>query len=160
MGNLLNILKPNSIYLILLLLAAWLIFLQYQNYRTQKKLKILFKGNKASDLEGVIFEHIKRLRKAEKNIKDLEKFDKYLEKMAQKGIQKIGVVRFNPFKDVGGDHSFSIALLDSGDNGFVMTNLFTRNGSRTYTKPIEKGESKYQLTGEEIKAIKIAQSRK
>jgi len=156
MNNLFDFFKTNPIYFILLLLALWLIFLQYQNSRTKSKFKVLFKGSKTSDLEGVIFEHIRRLRKTEKDIKNLEKFDKYLEKMAKKGIQKIGIIRFNPFKDVGGDHSFSIALLDSENNGFVITNLFTRGTSRIYTKPIEVGKSKYQLSEEEQKAIKMA----
>lgn len=116
----------------------------------------MFKGKEVADLEGIIFEQIKRLRQNEKNLKELEKFCKNLEKIAQKSIQKIGVVRFNPFKDMGGNQSFSIALLDAFDFGLVISSLFTREGTRIYTKPIEQGSSKYPLTEEEKEAIETA----
>ncbi len=116
----------------------------------------MFKGKEVADLEGVIFEQIKRLRQNEKNLRDLAKFCQNLEKIAEKSIQKTGVVRFNPFKDMGGDQSFSIALLDAYDSGLIISSLFTREGTRIYTKPIEQGNSKYPLTEEEKRAIEMA----
>ena len=116
----------------------------------------MFKGKEVADLEGVIFEQIKRLRQNEKNIRELARFCQELEKTAQKSIQKTGVVRFNPFKDMGGDQSFSIALLDAYDSGLVISSLFTREGTRIYTKPIDQGNSKYPLTEEEKRAIEQA----
>jgi len=74
----------------------------------------------------------------------------------KKHVQKVGVVRFNPFKDIGGDQSFSIALLDEEDNGLVITSLYGREGNRVYAKPIEGGQSKYQLSDEEKEAISRA----
>ena len=120
----------------------------------------MFKGTKVTDLEGVIFEQIKRLRQTEKNLEELVQFSKYVEKMALNSIQKVGVIRFNPFSDTGGDQSFSIACLDAQDNGFTLTSLFTREGTRIYTKPISNGESKYPLTEEEKRAIGEAVSGK
>ena len=79
-----------------------------------------------------------------------------MEKISQKTIQKIGVIRFNPFKETGGDQSFAIALLDADNNGLIISSLFTREGTRVYTKPIESGESKYLLSKEEIEALKKA----
>ena len=73
-------------------------------------------------------------------------------------IQKIGLLRFNPFKDTGGNQSFVICLLDSKNDGFIISSLFTRDGSRFYTKPIEKGASNYALSAEEKEAIKKATS--
>lgn len=137
-------------------LLAWNILLQIQFLLIWKKLKMFFQGQKASDLEGVIFEQIKRLRKTEENLKELTKFSKFLEKMAQKSIQKVDLVRFNPFKDTGGNQSFCIALLDSFDNGVIISTLFTREGTRIYAKPIENGESTYALSEEEKEAIKKA----
>jgi hypothetical protein len=72
-------------------------------------------------------------------------------------LQKIGVVRFNPFKGVGGDQSFSIAILDAHDSGVVMTSLYTREENRIYGKPVKGGRSEYSLSEEEKKAIEIAQ---
>ena len=108
----------------------------------------------------MIFEQIKRLRQAEKNIRELKKFDKYLEKMSLASLHKVAVVRFNPFNDTGGDQSFVIALLDARDNGLVLSSLFAREGTRIYTKPVQAGQSKYPLSEEEMEAIKRAKARK
>lgn len=79
-----------------------------------------------------------------------------LEKLKSKNqfnIQKISIVRFNPFKDVGGNQSFSIALLDASKSGVVITSLYTREGNRVYAKPVKNGQSEYLLSEEEKKAI-------
>jgi hypothetical protein len=144
------------IILVALVFLAWNLTLHWQVWQTRKKIKSMFKGNKASDLEGIIFEQIKRWRQTEKSLKELTEFADYLEQMALKSIQKTGVIRFNPFKDTGGDQSFSIACLDASDNGFTITSLFTREGTRIYTKPLTNGESKYPLTEEEKNAIQTA----
>ncbi|MBU2265024.1 DUF4446 family protein [Patescibacteria group bacterium] len=141
------------IILVALIFLAWNLTLHWQVYQTGKKIKLMFKGTKVADLEGVIFEQIKRLRQTEKNLAELTKFSRQVEKMAQSSIQKVGVIRFNPFSDTGGDQSFSIACLDAQDNGFTLTSLFTREGTRIYTKPIINNESKYPLTEEEKRAI-------
>jgi len=145
---------------VLIFIAAffitWIIYLQWQLWQLRKKIKVLFNGARASDLEGVIFEQIKRLRQTEKGLKELNKFAQYLEKMAQKSVQKVGVVRFNPFRETGSDQSFSIALLDPNDNGLTISGLFTREGTRLYVKPITESQSKYPLTDEEKEAIETA----
>ena len=79
-----------------------------------------------------------------------------LKKEHQFSVQKVGIIRFNPFSEVGGDQSFSIALLDGNDDGLVITSFYTREGNRVYGKPIEKGKSKYAFSKEEIKAIEVA----
>ena len=156
----LNILTENPFFFVFLggiaFLALWNVLLQIQHWRIRKKLKTFFNGKKASDLEGVLFEEIKRLKKAEEGIKGLSKNLKSVEKMANESIQKASVVRFNPFKETGGDQSFVIALLDSRDNGLVITSLFTRQGNRVYSKPIKEGKSTYPLSKEETEALKKA----
>lgn len=144
------------IILVALIFLAWNLTLHWQVYQTGKKIKLMFKGTKVADLEGVIFEQIKRLRQTEKNLEELAKFSRQVEQMAKNSIQKVGVIRFNPFSDTGGDQSFSIACLDANNNGFTLTSLFTREGTRIYTKPILEGESKYPLTEEEKRAINEA----
>jgi len=145
------------IVLIALVFLAWNLTLHWQIWQTQKKIKTIFKGSKAADLEGIIFEQIKRLRQTEKDLKELDSFCRYLEKMSIRGLQKIGVIRFNPFSDTGGDQSFTIACLDAENNGFTLTSLFTREGTRVYAKPIENSDSTYPLTEEEREAIDIAE---
>jgi len=79
-----------------------------------------------------------------------------LKKTHQFDIQKVGIIRFNPFSEIGGDQSFSVALLDGNDDGIVLTSFYTREGNRVYGKPIKQGESQYALSKEEIKAIEMA----
>jgi hypothetical protein len=79
-----------------------------------------------------------------------------LKKESKFSVQKVGIVRFNPFSEVGGDQSFSIALLDGNDNGVVITSLYTREGNRVYGKPIKNGQSEYLLSAEEKEAIEKA----
>ena len=63
------------------------------------------------------------------------------------------MVRFNPFSEMGGDHSFSVALLDGHDTGIIITGLHTRERTRVYIKPVNKGKSEYDLSKEELKAL-------
>jgi len=71
-------------------------------------------------------------------------------------LQKVGLVRYNPFNDVGGDQSFSLAVLNKEATGFVITSLYGRETGRVYAKPVKKGKSFYQLSEEEKQAIKKA----
>ena len=71
-------------------------------------------------------------------------------------IQKVGIVRYNAFKDVGSDLSFSLALLDEKNNGVVFNGIYSREMSNIYAKPIEKGNSKYTLSKEELESIQNA----
>lgn len=158
MQAIINFLNNNILIIagLVLILIAWSVFLYIQNLRIRKKIKIFLKGRKVKDLEEVISEQLKRMKRTETDVKKLFKWNKDLQKICDISIQKVGVVRFNPFRDTGGDQSFVIALLDSQNNGLVLSSLYTREGTRVYTKPIEIGTSKYHLTKEEERAIKEA----
>jgi len=91
--------------------------------------------------------------------KSLEKISEELEKLKKENkfnVQKVGIVRFNPFKEIGGNQSFSAALLDGNDSGIVITSLYSREGNRVYGKPIKAGTSDYLLSNEEKEAIEKA----
>ena len=81
---------------------------------------------------------------------------KKLEDVALHSIQKVGIIRFNPFEGAGGNQSFSLAILDQKDDGLVISSYHSKESTRIYAKPIRQGESKYPLTKEEEKAIKKA----
>ena len=79
-----------------------------------------------------------------------------LEKRIRNCIQKISIIRYKAFENVGGDLSFSIALLDDNNDGFILTGIYGRNDSTTYAKPIENGKSKYELSEEEKEVLNKA----
>ena len=143
------------------LLFIWNIILHFSIKRLNKNQKNLFKGKKGKDLEAIILEN-------NSNIKTLfQKNDELYEKTEQlnqhflKSIHKVGLLRFNPFREIGGDQSFSLALLDDSDSGAIISSLYSREGVRIYAKSIQNGvSSKHQLTEEEKQAIKIAAKRK
>lgn len=141
------------------LLLAWNIFLHLDVSRIKKNQQRLFSGKSGVDLEEIILEHAKNLKELDRDIQDLYGISNQVHNLAKKSIHKVGVVRFNPFKDLGGNQSFSIALLDGENSGVVFSTLHTREGSRTYAKPVEKGRAvKYPLTKEEQEAIQRAQA--
>ncbi len=91
-----------------------------------------------------------------------EKYTKLLDMVTDmdatmsRNIQKVGLVRYNPFDEMGGNLCFALALLDRKDNGVVLNGIHSRTGSFTYAKPIELGVSTYILSQEEIKAVEVA----
>jgi wobble nucleotide-excising tRNase len=96
----------------------------------------------------------------EKKVNELEKEIEERKKENRKMLQKIGLIRFNPFSGTGGDQSFSLAFLDEDKNGVVITSLYANEKSSVYGKPIENGKSLYVLSEEEKEAIKIASQEK
>jgi len=101
-------------------------------------------------------EVLKKLSALEMNLSQLSEHLEELKLDSKFYFKKIGFVRYNPFSGVGGDQSFSIALLNSYNNGVVITSLFSREGNRVYSKIIEKGVSIHILSDEEKQAIKEA----
>jgi hypothetical protein len=74
-------------------------------------------------------------------------------------VQRLGIVRFNPFSDTGGSQSFTLALLDGQDNGVVMTSLYARTGNRWYIKKVRTGKGvDVELSREEQDAIRSART--
>lgn len=102
-------------------------------------------------------EILKRFLDLENSFEGISQELEVLKKKNQLNIQKIGIIRFNPFKEVGSDQSFSIALLDASDSGAVITSLYTREENRVYGKPVLNGKSEYILSEEEKEAISRAQ---
>ena len=99
-----------------------------------------------------------RVEKVEKQNGEINEFIKTLDNDLRKCIQKIGIVRYNAFKDTGSDLSFTLALLDENNNGVVLNGIYSREMSNIYAKPVEKGKSKYTLSDEEKEAISKAMS--
>ncbi len=136
------------LFLLDVLLGLWV-------FKLKKRLN-LFSKKGSKNLEEFLNKQIEKSEKQDKDIESIFKEILRLSAISKKSFQKIGVVRFNPFKEVGGDQSFSIALLDAQNNGFVITGLYERETNRIYAKPVENSSSKYPLSEEEKQAIEKA----
>jgi len=107
---------------------------------------------KLKDLEDAI----KYIKALEKKIDVLEERIKTDEKISQNNFSKFSILRFNSFANMGGNQSFTLTLLNKKNNGFILTSLFHKDGTRVFTKPIKNGISEYQLLKEEETTLKQA----
>ena len=105
-------------------------------------------------------EVLSQFKGLEKNFEKISEEIENLKKESKFSIQKIGIVRYNPFSEVGGDQSFSIALLDGNDDGIVITSLYSREENRVFGKSIKGGISEYSLSEEEKQVIEKARGKK
>lgn len=147
-----------SLVLAIMLLLYTIVFivLIVRTNKLQRKLTRLMKGTNAISLEEMISSYQEKVDTAKMNSEMCVDNLKLLNSQIRNCIQKVGVVRFKAFEDVGSDLSYSVALLDDFNDGVVITSLFGRNISTSYAKPIEKGESKYALSDEETYAMNKA----
>lgn len=143
---------------VLVFLVGSIIWIIKEVVRMQKSLRVFFRGNDAKSLEATFLEQVQKVQKLDEEVQDLYTVCSKIHALAHTGLFRVGVVRFNPFKDIGGDQSFAVAFLDGKGNGVVFSSLFTKSGSRVYAKPVIKnvGVESYPLTEEETKAIVIA----
>ena len=114
-----------------------------------------FNQNKKSPA-AVSKESVKRIEQLEKKVLELSTRLEKLQLGMKKALVKVGVVRFNPFHETGGDQSFAIALLDEDRTGFVLMSHYMKDHNRVYAKPVVKGVSEYMLSEEEKEAMRKA----
>lgn len=146
-----------ALFFLALLSTGWMIFLHLRLRKMQLASKELFRGEKIPNLEELLLDQAKNLKILDKDIQELFNISNEINTLALKSLHKFAVVRFNPFKDTGGNQSFSIALLDGKNNGLTITALYTREGARVYAKSVADKKSKsFSLTEEEKQAIEIA----
>lgn len=141
---------------ILIALLLWLGGLTFVFYRLLSHYRKIAKKAHDGDLVSALE---KLLAKEEENSSEVKKVLSELsqvKKEALNPIQKVGITRFNPFNETGGDQSFCVCLLNGEDNGFILTALHSRDRTRVYTKTIVAGESKTELSAEEKKVLNDA----
>jgi hypothetical protein len=139
-----------------LVLLSLNVFLLWKLHVTDKKINTLLENGKVKSFKDIILSQNEKNGDMAKQIKEAFSRIKDLDGICQTTIRKTGVVRFNPFNNMGGNQSFVIALLDGKNNGFVISSLFIKEGNRVYTKAIKKGKSEHALSREETEAIKMA----
>ena len=152
----------DSDYIIIALVAITLILLilyivnVVQMAQLKKRYKIFMSGKNARNLEKTLIERLDQVDELieantanERNIKTLFANMKFT-------FQKVGLVKYDAFNEMGGKLSFSLALLNETDNGFVMNAVHSREGCYTYVKEIIDGNSVIILSEEEKEAVEMA----
>lgn len=152
-------------YVILGLLAVQFILivlflvLFIQHLKMKKRYQTFLQGENGNSLETSILKKFAEIdRLTEENAKLMADVKKNYEEI-QMSFQKVGLVKYDAFQEMGGRLSFSLCLLDNNDNGFLITSMHTREGCYTYSKEIIKGESYVVLAEEEKRALEQAKER-
>ena len=165
MNNIVGMINQNAAFIIIGIAAVaileliLIIILFTKLSGIKNKFKKMMRGTNNKNLEGMLEEYLQKVEKIELNSTDaVSKFNK-LDENLKNCIQKVGVVRYKAFEDVGSDLSFSIALLDEKNDGVMLTGIYGRTESTTYAKPIDKGISRYDLSEEELQALNKAMNK-
>lgn len=160
-----KLMADNMPFLVIALIILVLIFLGMVIHLTmrlnymQKRYKKMMTGVDGANLERVLMGHIDEVKRVVEENMRLDAEEKRLDTVLQTAITRVGVVRFRAFEDMGSDLSYAVALLDSHNDGVVLSSIFGREDSRSYVKPIENGTSSYTMTEEEQQALKEAMSK-
>jgi hypothetical protein len=141
------------------ILLVWLITMQIQVGRMVNHYQRLVRDVDRGNLQQILDQQYHLATQTEEEVAILREATETLKEDLRACLQRVALVRFKAFHDVGGDQSFSLAMLDDRSDGVVFTTLFSRDGCRTYAKPVLKGQSRYALTDEEREAIKQARAR-
>jgi len=143
-----------------LAMLIWLIGLSVFVYWVWVRFGQLGRGIKGGNLIKVLERVIETERENKKELKIVKEEMERFKLVAETHIQRVGLVRFNPFNETGGDQSFCLGLLDEKGDGIVLSCLHARDRTRVYAKPVSKGKSQYELSKEEVVAITKAQKGK
>jgi hypothetical protein len=139
---------------VLLLIAV--VVLSRRQARFRRRLDGLTRGSEGRNIEAVLDAHLDKVLAVARELDELSARSAVLEAEGRRAIQRIGLVRFNPFEDTGGNQSFALALTDRGGDGFVVSSLHARTGTRLYVKAVVAGRSDSALSAEEAEALRVA----
>ena len=145
-----------GLLVLILILFILLIVSMVKQSKLKKRYEAFMQGSDAQSMESQIAGLFQDIDTLKKDTKDNGKEIRHIYKRLETVFQKIGIVKYDAFNQMGGQLSFALALLDEGDNGFVINSVHSSEGSYCYTKVIENGECDIALGDEETQAIKIA----
>ncbi len=134
-------------------LGLWLVILSFLIWQQNIFLKSLFPKSGERDIRKrfeELFKQVWRLKEDTNSLKDgLSK----IENLGLKHVQRVELIRFNPYNDTGGDQSFSLAMLDDKGSGVVITSLHARSSTRVFAKPISLGKANNNRLSEEEEQV-------
>ena len=135
------------------LVAICLFFL----VRIEMRLKKLFRGTKAANLEGLMADIAREVDDLGKRAGDHSLNIQEIENRLSRHGRGVKLLRFNPFTDVGGNQSFAVAIMNEAGDGVVFSSLYSRERMSVFAKPVSAGKSDIELTPEEQAVVADAQ---
>jgi hypothetical protein len=111
------------------------------------------RGSDGRSLEAILDAHLEKVFGLARDLEGVAARTTTLEAAQRRSFQRMGLVRYNPFEETGGNQSFALALLDAAGDGWILSSLHARSGTRVYAKAIKGGRSDAGLSAEETAAI-------
>ena len=148
---------PVALTVVVFFLFLWLSGVTYLLLRALANYNRLTQGVSEKTLSEILNNFLQEDKLTREEVVKVLSEIKKIRDQSKRFIQKVGLIRFNPFSDTGGDQSFSLALLDGNDNGIIITSLYARTGIRWYRKTVKNGKGQeHELSSEEKEALKKA----
>jgi hypothetical protein len=141
---------------LVVVLAIAVLLLVRRTGKLAQRLDAMTRGTSGRSLEGTLEAHVDKVYAVARALDSIEARTALLEGAQRRAFQRVGLVRFNPFEDTGGNQSFAVALLDATGDGFVLSSLHARTGTRVYAKTVADGRAESALSAEEQEALKLA----
>lgn len=142
-----------ALFLLVVVLFIMVTYLTVKYSKIEKRFEIFTSGRKGASLEKMIKEALKEAKGKKEETQKLQKQIDSLKKKSRLGYQKVGVYRYDAFRDIGGRLSFTLALLDGNDDGFLISCMHSNDGCYTYLKEVVKGEAFVPISEEEQTAL-------
>jgi hypothetical protein len=140
-----------------IILTVWVIILTFLYIKAVRHYQKLTAGVTKENLMQVLEEHFARIEGLEEAVKMVKKEIEGIKQEDLTHLQRVGLVRFNPFGDTGGNQSFALALLNDHGDGAVISSLHSRETTRIYGKPVKNfDESGFEFSAEEKQAVEMA----
>lgn len=124
--------------------------------KVRRRVDALTRGKDAESLEETIVKLFERIEFLEENEKKINHDIKEIKNNLKSTYQKIGLVKYNAFREMSGALSYSLALLDQENNGILISSMYSREGCYTYAKDVIDGKCELNLSEEEEEALKQA----
>ena len=140
-----------SVVVLILLVAV--LALARGTRRLDARLAGLTRDSDGRSLEAVLDAHLDKVYEVSRELDELAARMAVLEGAQRRAFQRVGLVRYNPFEETGGNQSFALALLNAGGDGWVLSSLHARSGTRVYVKAIKSGRADTGLSDEETAAL-------
>ena len=151
----------NILEIVIIVINVMLLLLYILNCIKLSKLRknyasFMTKLGKGENIYEMLEEYVKKVDEVKQENKEIIEYCQKLDDKSRENLKKIGLVRYNAFKDTGNNLSFALAILDDKNNGIVMNGIYARDISNIYAKPVKEGKSEYALSKEEEEAIEKA----
>ncbi len=141
---------------ILVVVLLYMVHVSMRMTRFMRKYRIFMRGKDGASLEKAFIQKFLEVDKLNELCKLNSDEIRRIKEVQSRSANKIGIVKYDAFPDVGGRLSFALAMLDESDSGFVINTIHGRDGCYTYVKEIMKGESYIVLGPEEKEALRQA----